>query len=288
MKRSELHEPYRSIPEHQEIDVPIEYSVPYAWGDLYVSKTAHDAYGLVPLITNVKDGYSEQDLSDVIPRTRIFLLTAGELGTPPVEQGAAYISPTLNRDGLECRITIGANKNTTPELLSGIIHDMISQATGEDYEVVTDSITGNNIPISERFKNDFSQILIHELCDTLSTHISEATKVWVRAESNYQFYGRAKRIGAIAILGVGALTVPPILTHDFDAVNAGFAGAWLAWQASSMRHLLKGRLVTSNQQEFIFQAVSKNSATQITSDIHDTYCRNHFNQQLEGQFLPDE
>lgn len=289
MKRAELYQPYESTPFHQEVGVPIEYSIPYSWGDLYVSKTASETYGLVPLITNVKDGYSVQDLSDA-PNTRIFILTPGELNTPSsLEHREAFINPCLNRYGLEYRIALGDNKNTAAEFLNGAMRDMLRQAVGEDQEIVMDQfVDENDIPMNERFEQDSSQVLIHELCGAMSKNITDATLAWVRAESNYRFYNRVKIIGALAVVGTGALTVPLILINDFGAVNAGVAGIWLTFQANALRYQLKNKAVTANRQELAFRAISRASGALITSDIHKTYCRAHSNQKLEEQFSPEE
>lgn len=280
MKRAELYSPYDSGPDLKEVDIDIGYSIPFEWGDLYVSKTANEAYGLVPLTTNTKPGYSVQESTDITLRTRIFLLTPGELAMPTgIESGVAFTHPNFNKKGLEYQIALGDTKTTMSEALN----NMLLEATGHDQETLDQFVDQNDIPISERLDNDTPQFIIHNLKDAIETNVTEYVTVWLRAEANHNFYSRVKQIGGLALLGVGVGVLPLAVNHKFEPFDFSVAGGIVAIQAGSFRSLIRKKVTRANKDEYIYYGVAKDYAGKIASDIHEAYCSVHFNRRLEEQ-----
>ena len=115
---------YNSQPKGVEAE--LQYGIEYPWGALHVSKQAHKAYNLVPLVEGVKngDGIKLTAVQDYPLRTDIYLLepqeyidlaTEGALPKKPYMTGDGMGATVLHTGGMEIILGLKGRTDTAVE-----------------------------------------------------------------------------------------------------------------------------------------------------------------------------
>ena len=289
MKRSEFYAPYESEPEHLRLDVPMEYSVPFEWGDLHVSETAHQSYGLLPLTSDIRDGfYPSLDVRP--PRSRVFIVTPGELGTPPVPEGEAFVKPILHKKGLEVHVAMGDDKETAAKSYSQAMRDEIRRALDiedvddEDFDRSVKDEEG--ITFGEQIEQNVTQYLVHGLYQELDNRVPAALRIWLRAEHNRIF------LRDISAVGVGAAALAGMFVYlgvtDHSNLDLETASGYLVAGLATTRFNVKRELQRSNRRELHFNKIAKRIGSSVAYDVHSVYCRDHFDRVWQDTIQPSE
>jgi hypothetical protein len=280
--------PFETAPPRNDVQEPIQYSIPYKWGDWHVSETAHDAYGLVPLTADVLPGYVSQDKTELRPNTQIFLVTPGELGIPEIPSGGFFVRPILSKHGVEITIALGENAEELTSRLQESTLQAIGEHTGLDVDnLKRDAIDGDGVSLEENLKHAVPQMVMHNFVNALGQRVPELTTIWKRVEMNRKFAKRVAAYGGVVLTGGAIVALSTITNHSADSNTMELLGLYYGVEGGIVYDMLRRHLRLANSKEHLLETQSKVYGDMVASDIHSTYCRDHFDRMLAQDFPPE-
>ena len=291
MSRHELvSHPFESAPEPLKPDVNIQYSLPFEWGSFHVSETAHNLYGLVPLLANPVEGYKPQS-GDRPSTSQIFLVAPGEMRTPELRPTEDYVRPVIHKSGVDFVLSQGhLNAERMGEQVSASLLRAMPLIMGidpEDFQANIEEI-GITPDFLESLEDIQPQRIIHELTYYLSQEATSPVEAWLRTENAADFYKRLRWHSALyfgaAAVGTTVSTIPNHLTVTPFGATLGVGYVLLG--ANNARQTIKQRLKNENFREQLVRLNAKLITAQTADDIHRAYCRYHFNDEFNANDFP--
>jgi len=278
---------YNSQPKGVEAE--LQYGIEYPWGALHVTKNAHQAYSLVPLVEGVKngDGITLDPVEEYPIRTDIYLLepeeyinmaTDGTLPKEPYMNSDGMGATVLHKGGME--IILGLKGRTDAAV--DFAKENLSQMSGLlDFNIDDDEVR-------EMIEQDMPQLALTYLCSLVKMATENSADEYVRAETAKKTMRATSYAGSLAVLGtstmLGAGLVDNGRIDGFEAMaTIGFLGAF-----ELIRRIpLRAHLSYTNERERKMEKMTTGYANIIANDIYKTYSAEHFNKQAEAMLSED-
>lgn len=263
-------------------DVAVAYTVPYAWGDWVVSQAAHESLGLTPLTADTRQGFDPQAKTIADPRLRIFLMEGAEVGSTPtlpeeLPSGAmTQWQTTANPRGLDLRV--GVTKNIGNNIL------LIGEDGGlVDKEIVAELIEQEEgITLDEYIQREAPQNLIHSLSGIIGSNMADPIAYWKRANMNRLVSNYRRREGIATVAGLTAITAYSIMSREpLTETSVPVLFGLRTWMTTRLQRKWAAQ---TNRQEATLRIVGNRISNAVASDIHELYCREHFEERFRRAF----
>jgi len=265
-------------------DIDIQYSIAFPWGDWHVSTAAHNATGLTPLAP-VEDGFVARQADNAyrLP-TRVYLVKAGEFGTPEVTSGQTAIMPVSSRYGTAVRVALG---DTSTDIAKWYMGQAVEAVKAEDNidlpeDEIRDSLhsmTGE--PLEEALGLEAPQLIMHHFTNVLVDALPGILLKNEIEEQNRAKFALVRNTGLAALTGVGLCTLAGIFEQNYYAGIGSFivAAAGTARQVSQLRstYHLEAELIPALAEQTESRSIT------IAEEIHNIYCRRHFERKMGDQ-----
>jgi hypothetical protein len=296
-KRNELSTyPVTKEPVGVGPEAEIKYSIPYKWGALHVTDSAHESYGFKPLTAEKVSGdevgitESKLPLGDV----DIYLMGPDEfrnrlpvendiqtaLLAADLEDGADFglsSLAALHRNGVEVYLGFSA----TTEDAKAVELQGLEKATPAQGVSLDDITTEQGIPFTEAVDQQFSQGLIHVLSEVAGDTTSKAYREFLEIKSGKLIL---KTIRETAIFGAAGLVGVGMADLNNQAVEVGanlvVAGSFLAVTWEGLQSYFKD----ANKRSKSFNDHASLFGRAVRKNIHDSYCAHYFNKQTQALF----
>ena len=275
-------EPTTLSPEYER-----DYSVPFNWGNLVVTKGAKDAYGIVPLTADLS--------SDDIPsssatglHTDIYILSPEEYLALSSEMKPSYeffdnnsaSFATIYPNGMDVYL---GYRNTKTEIATLLTEEMDNLAQKYGYGgCVDDVVNEDNIPFTEIINNGLPQRIIHDLANTTDGIVSMAAREFIVASYGKLTLKQVTNLGAISLFSAG-MSMQSSLALDGTARSA-ITGSFIGLSVGSAYgtyKALKKHIAGENVRARDNLLLAADYGKKVGDDIHDIFCAKHFNDQTE-------
>ncbi len=273
-----------------DFERPAAYNIPFPWGNFQVSAAAHDAYQLQPLRPDVEPGSFDQGRQVPLkPRTDIVLVTPEESKAPKLEQ--------LNGNVLAMGLQVAANKNGvalaatfshTIQALKESQLKTLEQKTGEGADALVEVPGIGDVRVEEALDQHLPDAYAHKLSDGLHVGISKAFAGYAEARANASVIStlRTANIGGLAVAG-GINGAEIILQNDLRPSTAIFGIAVMGFSNLLASRNVVRHLQTAPDRQMFLEATAGLMAGKIREDIHQTFCRNRFDSQMNQSLFED-
>lgn len=284
-----------SVPEALA-GVDFAYHVPFDWGVLQVSRTAHEHSGLVPLRA-VDDGISDPLRIGVegAPQARVNIvdLTEMEKGPDPTEphSGVPIGIHAIAKQGL-VEVTIGVDRRD--RMVDTLIEDakqQLAQARQLPYAVEEEDLPPmeEGLTMRETLTHEFPQMYSHAISSNIFRAVGESFRSYVLLDADNKLVKRNRNVGRVTLASAGLFGgVVGIVANDpvFAVVMGGY-NFYLGNNIvndNTVRHLR-----TENDRKFAAHNRATVFADQVSEGVHKIYCANHFAENILGHpDLPTE
>jgi hypothetical protein len=259
--------------------IPIQYSVNFPWGDWYVSKYAHETLDIVPLAP-VKDGYVQQQwVREKDVPIRVFLVAPGELGTHELSPNHTQIIVGNSPHSTEFRVAVG---NTPESIVEQVIDEAINTAHEAHGEFADDDLRdaltdSEGLPYQEVVEHHAPQLLVHQLSRSLLSAIPDELFTAGNIARHHRMYKFIRQMSSSVLAGAGVSLAIGAIEHNQLASMSGIAAVSVAgvYLIAKLRRIM---ILESNNTHMYLASAHKESLA-IVRDIHDIYCRDHFNRE---------
>ncbi len=279
--------PYEAQPNSAEFELPVEYTVPYSWGTLQVTEAAHQAYGLNPLVATTNSRSKTTTLpSDSAPHVDV-LLIAPEEGEDHIPPGAFALRPTLHKEGVSLIVGFGNDRASLgEEFKRGLLGQLQMIANTDDEDILERVTNEDGVSALEALEHEVPQALAHGLAIGVKEGLENPLVSWERMQSNKKFLGFVARMGGLAVGGSTVILTSPNfvapelpMTYGRLVIPTAFAVSSLALNYRTIRRWLQ----TSDYREIAVQESAELKAMEVSTSLHQTYCRQHFDEQFEAR-----
>lgn len=287
-------DPYEREPIHPERNIDLAYTIPYEWGNFYVSQEAKDSYGLIPLTAEAQSGSPVDHIST--PGNPDFSITVvgpneffdNEPEMQMSQTGVLRLLRQYSDSGVELKLGFSDNIASIKDVLQarlkhGLAH-MFDMEPDEVEEHLGEVVDEHDIPLNESIEQEAPQMFVHGLCGVIRETGIDAMEKWSNADVNRRFYKRVKFNGAVALGGTALMTTIPTLAGEFHLPNLIATGVYASTQAFILKTSVKRYLQSENSLRQATQLFAMQFTTQATNDIHNSFCRHEFDRQMEEQF----
>lgn len=265
--------------------IPIEYSLPFAWGSVHVSKAANFAYNLQPV-----NGLSPDNYPQIPPRFKfdpevnVWILAAGEVADSsssaedmtaedpdanPEKRDSHSMSMWITGNGKEINLfTSFPNSSLAREGAFNTLREQMEQLDIDHRdESFMDEL--DDIETTKEIDQFFSQTFIHIACDFINQNLSAYIEAHYQEKDIKRQIRGITALGALGAAGAGytAAGGPPTLMTGLVAASYGFAVTYFQRQ-----HLKQYFLKDAAQLGAVKAFRAQRSASQIAHEIHDAYC----------------
>lgn len=278
---------YNRKPEGVEAE--LQYGIEYEWGALHVTKNAHQAYNLVPLVEGVKNGDGIElgpveefpirtDIYLVEPEEYILMATDGSLPRQPYMTGDGMGATKLHKGGMEIILGLKGRTDAAVDLAK----DNIS-AISEKFDFPI-----NDDEVIDRIEQDMPQLALTYLCSLAKVAIENSADEYVRAETAKKTMRATNFAGALAVLGTSTMLGTGLVDNGrIDAFEAIATIGFLGGFELIRRIPLKAHFSYTNERERKMEAMTSGYGNIIASDIYKTYSAEHFNKKAEAMLGED-
>jgi hypothetical protein len=263
----------------------IDYAVPFDWGELYVTRAASDAYGIVPLTAETvpMNDYAPAKASD---KRRISVLISAEddlsNGLSREQMRVAYTGVITTKRTIGVNFAFKGDKESAAENIMDQVAQ-ISQMRGvSKSELLQQFAEQGEDPIKSMTGRTISQLLIHKAVE----EVGEATSITV-AELETKKANR-RTLGAVKADLLAAVIAPAIMaTLDVNAhspLPATAATTALGAGLFSVRAYgdLKLHISSLPGAEARAQRVGLEKGLRVATDIHNIFCSDLFDAQFNS------
>jgi hypothetical protein len=276
--------PYEARPSRAEFELPVEYTVPHPWGTLQVTEAAHQAYGLNPLVTTTNGRLESFSPSDATPRVDV-LLTAPQEHKDHIPTGLVATKPILHKEGVRLIVSLGNDKTSLGEEFKHGLLSHLQMIANIDDENILEHITDyNGVSALEAIQHEVPQAIAHGLATCVKESLVDPLASWEQMQSNKKFLGFVARMGSFAVSGSALiLTAPDLVTPELPmtygrlVAPAAFTIGTLALNYRSIRRWLQA----SDYRTIVMNEKVDLKAMEVSESIHETYCREYFDEQFE-------
>lgn len=268
---------------------PMEYSVPYEWGNLHVTEEAHAAYEMIPLTPTkpcdlelVKPGRSRRG-----SEPRLDLILAGPSEANNAGEGTTFWS-SVYADDNQVIVVAGHTKDkaamisTSRQNIFDSYRQFIGTESASDEEILdTVGVVGGG-SIDEVLDNKVSQAFAHEFADVFESAVGTTLEHYKNLFDNMQFLRNAATIGFVSIAGIS-----PAVSLGYEVSESLATLAPAIFTAITVGGLLRStrKYVHSQHERTVLNTQIANAKAELVSgSIHDTYCDTHFDNQFEEIF----
>lgn len=277
---------YIKRPINPEAGIEIAYRVPFAWGEIAVSKAANHEYGLVPLSNTIRNGEKNELLGEnsIFPSVRVEIVGANELPHPgPHDVGGFRLRILQEPKGLRLTMSSSMTKGKVSEIL-GETSDLLNSRP-ELTAILSELGADVNPPSAESIEQRAPQIIAHQFADMALHALSHATFEMMSTDRDKHLLTQIRRLGQSTVLATlaGGLTAslvsssapspePFLVTFALISTVNGTLG-----YRALKRHISSRRDFEMGAQSY---AISLGEIVQ--SAIHDTYCTHRFDETHKG------
>ena len=271
------------------VEAEIQYGIEYEWGALHVTKNAHQAYNLVPLVEGVKsgDGIKLDPVQEYPIRTDIYLLEPDEYIDLATE-GALPKYPYMTNDGMGATILHKGGM----EIILGLKGR--TDAAVEHAKNNIPSFTRNlGIPLDDnevmdQIEQEMPQLALNYLCNLAKIATENSADEYVRADMAKKAMRVTKYTGALAIMGTSTMLAVGLANDGkIDSFEALAAVGFLSGLEIIRNTPIKAHLKYTNERERKMEAMTGGYGNIISNDIYKTYSAEHFNKQAEAMLRED-
>lgn len=268
---------------------PMEYSVPYEWGNLHVTEEAHAAYEMIPLTPT-----KPCDLELMMPgrsrrgsEPRLDLVLAGPSEAKNADEGTTFWS-SVYADDNQVIVVAGHTKDkaamisTTKQNILDGYRQFFGSESVPDEEILDTVGVVDGVSINEALDNNVSQAFAHEFADIFDSVVRTTLEHSRNFSDNMQFLRNAATIGFVTIAGISPVislgyevseSLPTLAPSIFTAITVG----GLLLSTKKYIHSQHERTILNTQ-------IANAKAELVSGSIHDTYCDAHFDNQFEEIF----
>lgn len=273
----------------QGVEAELQYGIEYPWGALHVTKNAHQAYSLVPLVEGVKNGDGikldpveefpiRTDIYLVEPEEYINMLSEGSLPKQPYMTDAGMGATVLHNGGMELVLSVKGRTDNAVDFAK------------QNLSKISESL---NLPIEkdefiEKIEQDMPQLVLNYLCNLVKVATENSADEYVRAETAKKTMRATSYTGLLAILGTTTMMGVGIVDNGkIDGFEALATVGFLSAFEFIRRIPVKAHLAYSNERERKMEAMTSGYGRLISNDIYETYSSEHFNKQAEAMLQED-
>lgn len=267
-----------------ELNLPLEYSIPYKWGALHVTSSANAAYDLVPLTPDTVAGGDPFVGGEVIKKPRIDVVLVGP--NEYINDGRRGVaSSTLYDAGLGVVIGFPLSANAFMDTLSRRLRNPNENQEEQDEFPFSTHISQFEVPALEAIARDVPHMMSHDFAVIARNELNDGLTEWNNWDYDRTAYRNIVKVGAAALIGCGGLMLPALLTgkHTVGVKQVVLGTALMAGELKLAKNMLKRYMLSRRQADFLNQRIASLVALEISDSIHETFCRNHFNIRAEQQ-----
>lgn len=276
------------------MEAPVSYTLPFKWGNFNVTEAAHEAYELTPLTGKIVHGggrdTNEPAYSDGLG-VDIWLTGPDEFEAadrePSQLSGIKVANETyLHRQGIGLQIKFDKSRNV---LKQGMAADIEAQTDGVGAEdlMAINSPFEEPVPLMEVIDKDISRLMVHGLVRFMSQDALNGLNQLQSVNDRYLTLSQTKQIliGGLAISGIelGLSFIDPALLPPIPA-GIAVAIANNVWTMRLAYIRLKNHFMEAESREQIYGAIAQSRARLVSKDVHDTYCVDTFDANIEAAF----
>ncbi len=287
-------EPYNRKPLHPEQEVPVEYALPFDWGNMYVSEAAHAAYDLTPFVPTISRTEAEKIKHHDKPAYNITLIGPDEdvgfekkldshNGLGAAQTGEVIASSRYNARGVELVLSLTVDANYVQQKAMTDLRQTMAKIHDVDVEVIDEFLEhhdATNMPIELRMGQGASHIVSHSVAYAAGERSRSDLQSWRVAMENKAVFGRARTLAASGFVATSINLVPLFygVESKENVLAAGFfaVGTTVGVLASFRENISRRPRIeeTARLQSFIASKL-------IHQGVHDAYCQSTFDRQME-------
>lgn len=271
------------------VEAELQYGIEYPWGALHVTKNAHQAYNLVPLVEGVKngDGIKLDPVEDFPIRTDIYLLepqeyislaSEGTLPKSPYMTHDGMGATTLHSGGMEIILGLKGRTDAAVNFAKNNLHriaDELDMPFSEDQVI-------------DKIEQDMPQLALDYLCGLAKVAIENSADEYIRAETAKKTMRVTSYTGALAILGTSTMLATGLVDNGkIDGFEAMATVGFLTGFEVLRRIPIKAHLSYANERERKMEEMTTGYGSIISNDIYKTYSAEHFNKKAEAMLRED-
>lgn len=272
-----------------EANLPVEYSIPFDWGNLYVTEAAHKAYGMVPLSPETVDGKPPTSTnSAATPRVDVILVGPEEYEH---DDQSALVATKIYSGGVGMVIGFPAAQDEISKHLGASLGEKLAKMEEELPTEVMEEIKEHSIiPTAEDIENDLPQMLAHQLAGVAEVPLAEGLETWFGKQGIDREYRKIVALGIGAIVAAGVEVTPGLASHNHlvNPIQIAFAGVLALVYLNLARTKLKTHIENGPLNQRIAKLTARNKAFMISYDLHNSFCRNHFDRNAETMLNGDD
>lgn len=249
----------------------IAYTIPYEWGQLHMTEAADDAYGITPLTTVVDGGSDEYRHLDYNPSIDLTIVSPEETDVEPIRP-----TTTKNQKSLAGVVNLGIASDEFIEANETGLAQLIEQ-------------TGMPIPEDEIEKvtaslhQDTPQMLAHLMADLSQAEVETLLSGHILGEQDAILNRYIKAIGTLGVVGGIGIVAPAAILNggSINPVSFLMGMSYTGYHISRIQKRVQQNLEDRTKSQKKAETLARLAGLFVSSDIHRSYCRSHFDRQFE-------
>ncbi|MCA9348494.1 hypothetical protein KC867_03735, partial [Candidatus Saccharibacteria bacterium] len=224
----------RNTPQTPELELSMQYSIPYQWGDLHVTEAAHADYELSPLgLTSAdtiaparpnRERLTQDEDSRLIkrllePEISVILVGHDEINHDTMHSriGGVASRGTVTEQGLNIVIGLTESRQDIQQWVEQGVTSYIRsklELNEEDFIEARDLLNEQGLSMTEDIEQRVPQIIAGMVAETAGLETTATTKDWMRKQVNNRIARQTTMINGASLTSMAVIVAPRVVTEQ--------------------------------------------------------------------------